>query len=192
MHTDNQEQVTINSEKLEEKIKAINQNTKTALLTKKQKKVVEKLEKEQLVKLQEYEKHLENLGERNSYSTIDTDATFIRMKEDHMMNGQLKPAYNVQISTENQIITHFSVHQKSTDFTTLEEHLKGFKNAHSKNSKEIIADAGYVVKEIIKCSPSSKSSFLFRTICIASSKPVSIKRTCFTLKIFSTIKNWIF
>lgn len=127
MHTDNQEQVTINSEKLEEKIKAINQNTKTALLTKKQKKVVEKLEKEQLVKLQEYEKHLENLGERNSYSTIDTDATFIRMKEDHMMNGQLKPAYNVQISTENQIITHFSVHQKSTDFTTLEEHLKGFK-----------------------------------------------------------------
>lgn len=147
MHTDNQEQVAINSEKLEEKIQAINQNTKTALLTKKQKKVVEKLEKEQLVKLQEYEKHLENIGERNSYSKIDTDATFMRMKEDHMMNGQLKPAYNVQISTENQIITHFSVHQKSTDFTTLEEHLKGFKNAYGKNSKEIIADAGYGSEE---------------------------------------------
>lgn len=147
MHTDNQEQVTIDSEKLEEKIQAINQNTKTALLTKKQKKVVEKLEKEQLVKLQEYEKHLENLGDRNSYSKIDTDATFMRMKEDHMMNGQLKPAYNIQISTENQIITHFSVHQKSTDFTTLEEHLKGFKNAYGKNSKEIIADAGYGSEE---------------------------------------------
>ena len=28
----------------------------------------------------------------------------MRMKDDHMKNGQLKPAYNVQISTENQII----------------------------------------------------------------------------------------
>jgi transposase len=147
MYTDNQEQVAIDSEKLEEKIQAINQNTKTALLTTKQRKVVEKLEKEQLVKLQEYEKHLENLGDRNSYSKIDTDATFMRMKEDHMMNGQLKPAYNVQISTENQIITHFSVHQKSTDFTTLEGHLEGFKNAYGKKSKEIIADAGYGSEE---------------------------------------------
>ena len=35
------------------------------------------------------------MGEnRNSYSRIDHDATFMRMKEDHMRNGQLKPAYN--------------------------------------------------------------------------------------------------
>jgi hypothetical protein len=71
----------------------------------------------------------------------------MRMKEDHIMNGQLKPAYNVQISTENQIITHFSVHQKSTDFTTLEGHLKGFHNAYGKDSKQIIADAGYGSEE---------------------------------------------
>lgn len=147
IQTDNQEQVVIDSEKLEEKIQAINQNTKTAFLTKKQKKVVEKLEKEKLPKLQEYEKHLENLGDRNSYSKIDTDATFMRMKEDHMMNGQLKPAYNVQISTENQIITHYSLHQKSTDFTTLEGHLDGFKNAYGKNSKQVIAYAGYGSEE---------------------------------------------
>lgn len=147
IHTQNQEDIAIDSQKLEEKIQAINQNTKTAFLSKKQKKTVEKLEKEQLPKLQEYEKHLENLGERNSYSKIDMDATFMRMKEDHMKNGQLKAAYNVQISTENQIITHFSVHQKSTDFTTLESHLEGFKNAYDKNSKQIIADAGYGSEE---------------------------------------------
>lgn len=147
IHTQNQEEITIDSQKLEEKIQAINQNTKTAFLSKKQKKTVEKLEKEQLPKLQEYEKHLENLGDRNSYSKIDTDATFMRMKEDHMKNGQLKAAYNVQISTENQIITHFSVHQKSTDFTTLESHLEGFKNAYDKTSKQIIADAGYGSEE---------------------------------------------
>lgn len=147
IHTQNQENVTIDSKKLEEKIQEINKNTKTALLSKKEKKVIEKLEKEQLVKLQEYEKHLENLGDRNSYSKIDTDATFMRMKEDHMKNGQLKAAYNVQVSTENQIITHFSVHQKSTDFTTLGSHLEGFKNAYDKNSKQIIADAGYGSEE---------------------------------------------
>lgn len=141
--TDNKEQLEIDSQKLEEKIQAINQNAKAELLTKKQKKVVEKLKKEQLSKLKEYENHLEILGDRNSYSKIDTDATFMRMKEDHMKNGQLKPAYNVQVSTENQIITHFSIHQKSTDFTTLEGHLVGFKNAYNKDSKQIIADAGY-------------------------------------------------
>lgn len=147
IETDNKEQLEINSQKLEEKIQAINQNAKAELLTKKQKKVVEKLEKEQLSKLKEYEKHLEILGDRNSYSKIDTDATFMRMKEDHMMNGQLKPAYNVQISTENQIITHYSVHQKSTDFTTLESHLDGFKNAYNRDSKQVIADAGYGSEE---------------------------------------------
>jgi hypothetical protein len=147
IHPQNQEDIAIDSQKLEEKIQAINKNTQTAFLSNKQKKIVEKLEKEQLPKLQEYEKHLKNLGERNSYSKIDTDATFMRMKEDHMKNGQLKAAYNVQISTENQIITHFSVHQKSTDFTTLENHLEGFKNAYGKTSKEIIADAGYGSEE---------------------------------------------
>jgi transposase len=147
IHTQNQEAIAIDSQKLEEKIQAINQNNKTAFLSKKQKKTVEKLKKEQLLKLQQYEKHLENLGERNSYSKIDTDATFMPMKENHMKNGQLKAAYNVQISTENQIITHFSIHQKPTDFTTLENHLEGFKNAYGKNSKQIIADAGYGSEE---------------------------------------------
>ncbi len=43
------------------------------------------------------------LGTRNSYSKTDTDATFMRMKEDHMKNGQLKPAYNVQLSQSQSI-----------------------------------------------------------------------------------------
>ena len=35
------------------------------------------------------------LSKRNSYSKTDPDATFMHMKDDHMRNGQLKPAYNV-------------------------------------------------------------------------------------------------
>lgn len=147
LHTDNQIDTKIDSQKLEEKIQAINKNSKAEFLTKKQKKVVQKLENEQLPKLKEYEEHLEILGSRNSYSKTDTEATFMRMKEDHMMNGQLKPAYNIQISTENQIITHYSTHQTSTDFTTLEPHLEGFKNAYQKQSKQVVADAGYGSEE---------------------------------------------
>ena len=94
-----------------------------------------------------YEKDLEILGERNSYSKTDTDATFMRMKEDHMMNGQLKPAYNPQISTENQIITHVSIHQTTADTTTLKSHLEGFEQMYDKQSKEIVADAGYGSEE---------------------------------------------
>lgn len=39
--------------------------------------------------------------DRNSYSKTDLEAAFLRMKENHMMNGQLKPDYNVQIAVEN-------------------------------------------------------------------------------------------
>ena len=46
------------------------------------------------------------MGEgRNSYSKTDPDATFMRMKEDHMRNGQLKPGYNVQIAVNSEYIT---------------------------------------------------------------------------------------
>ena len=59
-------------------------------------------------KLQEYDNHLTVMGERNSYSKTDPDATFMRMKEDAMNNGQIKPGYNLQIATENQFITNFA------------------------------------------------------------------------------------
>ncbi|MFN1991531.1 hypothetical protein ACK2FM_17595 [Clostridioides difficile] len=40
------------------------------------------------------------MGERNSCSKTDNDETFMRMKEDHMKNGQLKPAYNIQFGVD--------------------------------------------------------------------------------------------
>jgi transposase len=144
---ENQEVTKIDSKQLEDKINQLNKNIKTESLNKEQKKFFKKLKEEQLPKLKEYEQHLDILQDRNSYSKTDTDATFMRMKEDHMKNGQLKPAYNIQISTENQIITHYSTHQKSTDFTTLEPHLEGFEKAYHKQSKIIVADAGYGSEE---------------------------------------------
>lgn len=65
--------------------------------------------KKQRDKLEEYDRHLEILGRRNSYSKTDKTATFMRMKEDAMNNGQTKPGYNLQIATEHQFITDFAL-----------------------------------------------------------------------------------
>lgn len=131
----------IDSTQLKEKIKAI--NAKLRGCNKSTDKQLKKLEEDYLPRLEKYEEQLEILGDRNSYSKTDTDAVFMRMKEDHMKNGQLKPAYNTQISTEDQFITHYSIHQTTADTTTLPEHLEGFESHYGKQSETLVADAGY-------------------------------------------------
>ena len=131
----------INSEELQEKINQL--NARIEQLNKQQKKQVKQLEKDALPRLKKYEHHLHVLGERNSYSKTDTDATFMRMKEDHMKNGQLKPAYNIQVSTEQQIITNFSMYQRPGDTATLEPHLEQFNALYGKQSDTVVADSGY-------------------------------------------------
>ena len=98
-------------------------------------------------KIAEYERKEEILGERNSFSKTDTDATFMRMKEDHMQNGQLKPGYNVQISTSNQFIVNYTIHPNPTDTTTLKEHIEQHQASFGKTLKTITADAGYGSEE---------------------------------------------
>lgn len=94
-----------------------------------------------------YAQQEEILGTRSSYSKTDPDATFMRMKEDHMRNGQLKPAYNVQLSSHDQYIVNYSLHQQTTDTTTLSEHLKSFNTLYNRYPQVIVADAGYGSEE---------------------------------------------
>ena len=94
-----------------------------------------------------YEAQETILGERNSYSKIDEDATFMRMKEDHMKNGQLKPGYNVQISTSNQYIVNYTIHPNPTDTTTLKAHITAHKERYGKAPKTVTTDAGYGSEE---------------------------------------------
>ena len=70
------------------------------------KKVLRKVKDDFSVRAEKYESYQEIFEGRNSFSKTDTDATFMRMKEDHMRNGQLKPGYNLQIATENQFVLH--------------------------------------------------------------------------------------
>ncbi len=67
----------------------------------------------------------------------------MRMKEDAMQNGQLKPGYNIQISCENQIITNFGIFQRPADTLTLIPYLDSFKERYSIQSTTVVADAGY-------------------------------------------------
>ncbi|MCQ2009891.1 IS1182 family transposase [Sporolactobacillus sp. STSJ-5] len=106
-------------------------------------KQVKALKNDFIPRAKKYEKQMETFGERNSYSKTDTDATFMRMKEDHMKNGQLKPGYNVQMGTENQMILFYTLHQNPTDTRTLIPHLKQLAHSPIAHPEHVIADAGY-------------------------------------------------
>lgn len=97
--------------------------------------------------LDKYDEQEKLMGERNSMSKTDPDATFMRMKEDHMKNGQLKPGYNIQISTQEQFILAYSAHQTSTDTTTLPIHMDLFEQIWEEKPQALVGDAGYGSEE---------------------------------------------
>jgi hypothetical protein len=103
--------------------------------------------KEHADKLTEYNDKLEKLGDRNSYSKTDEDATFMRMKEDAMNNGQTKPGYNLQISAENQFITDFALFPNPTDTLTMIPFFHSFHERYGHLPSVAVADSGYGSEE---------------------------------------------
>jgi transposase len=98
-------------------------------------------------KLKQYVKQEKILAGRNSYSKTDPGGTFMRMKEDYMRNGQLKPGYNVQISTNDQFVVNYSLHPNPTDTKTLIPHLQQHKKLYGSLPQVQVADAGYGSEE---------------------------------------------
>ena len=139
---DTTEDRELSTEEFSTRVERIKERMHSKGMTKEQRKQVKELEAA-VDKMAEYDHKREVLGSRNSYSKTDEDATFMRMKEDAMLNGQLKPGYNVQISTENQFITNYGIYQRPTDTGTLIDYLKSFKERYRITSTEIVADAGY-------------------------------------------------
>lgn len=143
----------ITRERMEEKLAELNTilQEPTSEESKEKKKQLKKgarqLERDYIPRRKKYDKQLELFDERNSFSKTDTDATFMRMKDDHMRNGQLKPGYNIQIGTENQFITGYSIHAHPTDAPTLPNHLDTVKNSFGFTPKTVVADAGYGSEE---------------------------------------------
>jgi transposase len=96
-----------------------------------------------IIRKQKYQRDFEIFGERNSYSKTDLDATFMRMKDDYMKNGQLKAGYNVQIATEGQYTLAYGVYSNPTDTRTLIPFLDEIEQNYFKLPKYIVADSGY-------------------------------------------------
>ncbi|MEK5230426.1 IS1182 family transposase [Lysinibacillus sp. FSL K6-0232] len=111
------------------------------------KKPIKLIQENFIPRIQKYQAYHETFGDRNSFSKTDTDATFMRMKEDHMKNGQLKPGYNVQMATENQFILYYSIHQRPTDTRCFIPHLEKLAASTLPMPKTVIADAGYGSEE---------------------------------------------
>ena len=133
----------IDADKVEKTIEQINEALKDKPVSKQVKQKLNYAKNNWSSNLKKYAEQEKILNERNSYSKTDTDASFMKMKEDHMRNGQLKPAYNFQISTNNQYIVNYSLHQTTADTTTLEEHTEIYKQQYKQTPKAITADAGY-------------------------------------------------
>ena len=99
-------------------------------------------------KLETYQEHLEIMGDyRNSYSKTDHDATFMRLKEDHMRNGQLKAAYNIQLASASVFIIGENVSHHPNDMYTLKPFLTKLLKSYPNKLDKIVADAGYESEE---------------------------------------------
>lgn len=134
-------------EEVAKRVERIKAKVDTENLSKEEQKAIKQIETDSVPRMNRYKEQLATMDGRNSYSKTDPDATFMRMKEDAMLNGQLKPGYNIQISTENQFITNFGIYQRPTDTLTLISYLESFKTRYGLQSQEIVADSGYGSEE---------------------------------------------
>lgn len=137
----------IDPEKVSQTIDQINEALKDKPIDKKVKQKLNYAKKNWKQKLAEYDEKEKLLGDRNSYSKTDSDATFMRMKDDHMQNGQLKPGYNLQASTEGHYILNYSLGQTTSDTVLLKDHIEDYKRSYGLSPENITADAGYGSEE---------------------------------------------
>jgi transposase len=94
-----------------------------------------------------YDLHNSRFSGRNSYSKTDVDATFMRMKDDHMRNAQLKPGYNVQLAVDSEYIVAADIFQDRNDAWTLVPLLERMEEHLNYRYPSITADAGYESEE---------------------------------------------
>ncbi|AYM02005.1 IS1182 family transposase [Levilactobacillus brevis] len=96
-----------------------------------------------LPRKQRYELAEKTFGDRNSFSKTDHDATFMRMKEDPMRNGQLKPGYNLQVASQRQFALYYQLFQRPTDTRTLIPFVTHIFKQSPRVVQYLVADAGY-------------------------------------------------
>ena len=137
----------LDAAQVEKTIASINEAIKDKPIDKKIKQKLNYAKRHWPQNMAKYNEQEKILGDRNSYSKTDPDATFMRMKDDHMRNGQLKAGYNWQISTSNQYIVNYDIYHNPNDTLTLPSHLEGYKELYGSSPDVTVADAGYGSEE---------------------------------------------
>ena len=99
---------------------------------------------EYLARQKKFDDYNHSFGDRNSFSKTDRDATFMRMKEDHMKNGQLKPAYNVTLGVDAEYIVGAIISQERSDTGTF---IPMMKKLQYLGYTKPVADAGFESEE---------------------------------------------
>jgi len=99
---------------------------------------------EYLARQKQYDDYNHSFGDRNSFSKTDRDATFMRMKEDHMKNGQLKPGYNVSLAVDAEYIVGTMISQERSDTSTF---IPMMEKLHPFGYTTPVADAGFESEE---------------------------------------------
>lgn len=137
----------VTAEDIAEVARRINERLRARPKDKELKRTSKAFEGDYLPRMKRYEGQLDLFEERRSFSKTDTDATFMRMKEDHMQNGQLKAGYNVQISTENQMVLAYTLHRRAGDTACLIDHMEHAHGLLGAYPHVLGADAGYGSEE---------------------------------------------
>ena len=96
------------------------------------------------LKMYKYESYLDLMGDRNSLSKTDSDATFMHMKYDYYCNtGVFKPGYNVQLGVSDQFIRVVYVSGDPNDQKPFIPTVEAYHDLYNHYPQNICADAGY-------------------------------------------------
>lgn len=137
------EDTDLTSEDVKEEIEKINEIIKDLPKKDKKAKAVREIARKLTPKLEKYEEQEKTLAGRNSYAKTDTDATVFMMKD-----GQLLPAYNVIIGTQNQFILSYNFHQrKASESDALIGHLQHGKKIIGRYPSAVVGDSAYGSEE---------------------------------------------
>jgi transposase len=138
----------MDAEKLAEKMAELNRRLGEQPKNKSLQQAVKTIQKDYLPRMQKYAEQERKLAGRRSYAKTDEDATCMRMKEDRGAEKPWpKPAYNVQVGTEDQFVVGFSIHQRAGDTSCLIPHLEQVQARLGRLPNNIITDAGYGSEE---------------------------------------------
>jgi hypothetical protein len=136
------EHTTLTSEEVKEQVQKLNTIIASAGCDRKTAKAVKEVETKLLPRLEKYEEQEKTLDGRNSYSKTDHDASFFRMKD-----GQLLPAYNIILGSENQFILSYTFHSRASETDGFVPHLERCHDLSGRYPDLVTTDPAYGSEE---------------------------------------------